>query len=223
VAVGEDGPTHQPVEHYAALRAIPGLTVIRPADANETAQAWRIAIEQASGPVCLLLTRQDLPVLAPGVVAGGAARGGYVLSDARPPLDAVLIATGSEVAVALEAQAQLAAQGVAVRVVSMPSWELFEQQDHEHRQAVLPPGVPTLSLEAGVSQGWSRWADASVSIERFGASAPGGEVLAQLGITAKCAAAAVQDAIRERRERSEFQAPSSPPYPSNGSVNRRAL
>jgi transketolase len=199
VAVGEDGPTHQPVEHYAALRAIPGLTVIRPADANETAEAWRVAIEQVSGPVCLLLTRQDLPVLAPGLVAGGVARGGYVLSDATAPLDAVLIATGSEVAVALEAQAQLAPNGVAVRVVSMPSWELFEQQEQEYRQAVLPSGVPTVSLEAGVSQGWSRWADASVSIERFGASAPGGEVLAQLGITADCAAAVVREAIRERR------------------------
>jgi transketolase len=199
VAVGEDGPTHQPVEHYAALRAIPGLTVIRPADANETAQAWRVAIEQVSGPVCLLLTRQDLPVLAPGLVAGGVARGGYVLSDARAPLDAVLIATGSEVAVALEAQAQLAPHGVAVRVVSMPSWELFEQQEQEYRQAVLPSGVPTVSLEAGVSQGWSRWADTSVSIERFGVSAPGGEVLAQFGITADCAAAVVREAMRERR------------------------
>jgi transketolase len=200
VAVGEDGPTHQPIEHYAALRAIPGLTVIRPADANETAAAWRVAIEEVDGPVCLLLTRQDLPVLAPDLVSGGVARGGYVLSDAagRQP-DAVLVATGSEVAVALDAQALLAQDDVAVRVVSMPSWELFEAQNEHYRHAVLPPDVPTVSLEAGVSQGWSRWADAAVSIERFGASAPGAEVLAQLGITPTHAAAGVKDAIARRR------------------------
>jgi transketolase len=185
VGVGEDGPTHQPVEHFAALRAIPGLTVIRPADANETSQAWRFAIEHATGPVCLLLTRQDVPVLDPAIVAGGVARGGYVLGDRETggPPAVVLIGTGSEVSVALAAAALLADDGIAARVVSMPSLELFDVQDEEYRAAVLPPGVPTLSIEAGVAQGWSRYADASVSIDRFGASAPGTRVMAELGIT----------------------------------------
>jgi transketolase len=191
VGVGEDGPTHQPVEHYAALRAIPGLTVIRPADANETAQAWRFAIEHATGPVCLLLTRQDIPVLDPAAVVAGFARGAYVLAD-RPGPAVLLIATGSEVAVALGAGELLAADGIAARVVSMPSWELFDAQDEEYRAAVLPPGVPTLSVEAGVAQGWSRYADASVAIDRFGASAPGARVMAELGITP----AAVAERVR---------------------------
>jgi transketolase len=199
VGLGEDGPTHQPIEHYAALRAIPGLTVIRPADANETAQAWRIALEEIAGPVCLLLTRQDVPVLAPDLAAGGVAAGGYVLADpegARP--DAVLVATGSEVAVALAAQTLLAQDGLAVRVVSMPSWELFEAMDNEYRERVLPADVPVVSLEAGVSLGWTRWADGAVSIERFGASAPGSEVLAHMGITPERTAVAIKDAIGAR-------------------------
>jgi transketolase len=195
VAIGEDGPTHQPVEHFAALRAIPGLTVIRPADANETAEAWRVALEEAAGPVCLLLSRQDVPVLAPDAVAGRVARGGYVLGDAREPLDAVLVATGSEVAVALEARALLARDEIVVRVVSMPSRELFAAQSAEYRRSVLSPGVPAVSIEAGVAQGWAPLVDASLSIERFGASAPGPEVLAQLGITSERAAAAVRTAL----------------------------
>jgi transketolase len=134
-------------------------------------------------------------VLASELVHDGVARGGYVLSDPGVPLDAVLIATGSEVSVALDAQRQLAHDGAAARVVSMPSWELFDGQNEDYRLAVLPPGVPTLSLEAGVSQGWSRFAHATVSIERFGASAPGGEVLAQLGITAADTVAAAHEAI----------------------------
>jgi transketolase len=198
VAVGEDGPTHQPIEHYAALRAIPELTVIRPADANETAQAWRVAIEQVQGPVCLLLTRQDLPVLDPGLVADGVARGGYVLSEPGGAFDVVLVASGSEVTVALEARDQLAGSGVGARVVSMPSWELFEQQDDDYRASVLPCGVPAVSLEAGVAQGWSRFVDASVSIERFGASAPGPEVLQRLGIAPEQLAAAARRLIGER-------------------------
>jgi transketolase len=202
VAVGEDGPTHQPVEHYAALRAIPGLTVIRPADANETAAAWRVAIEELDGPVCLLLTRQDVPVLTPDLAAAGVANGGYVARDTseRQP-DVVLVATGSEVSTALRASELLAAEGVAARVVSMPSWELFEAQGEDHRLAVLPPGIPTVSLEAGVSQGWARFADTSVSIERFGASAPGAEVLRRLGITPEAVAAVAQRAARERSQR----------------------
>jgi transketolase len=183
VAVGEDGPTHQPVEHYAGLRAIPGLTVIRPADANETMQAWEVALEPERGPVCLLLTRQDLPVLNPA--PGSVAAGGYVLREApRSPADLALLASGSEVSVALEAADLLEADGIAPRVVSMPSWELFDAQDERYRQSVLVPGVPTLSIEAGVSQGWARYAQDSISIERFGASAPGSRVMAELGISA---------------------------------------
>jgi transketolase len=202
VAVGEDGPTHQPVEHFAALRAIPGLTVIRPADANETVAAWRVAIEQVSGPVCLLLTRQDVPVRSPQLVSDGVARGGYVLRD--PPeglVEVVLIATGSEVSIALPASELLAAEAVGARVVSMPSWELFDAQDHDYRASVLPPGVPAVSLEAGVSQGWSRFADASIAVDRFGASAPGGEVLRRLGITAERLAAATREALDSSRAR----------------------
>jgi len=195
VAVGEDGPTHQPVEHYAALRAIPGLTVIRPADANETAEAWRVAIERKRGPVCLLLTRQDLPVLDPGFVRDGVARGGYVLHDSPDRLDVVLVASGSEVSVALEARDRLADDGFGARVVSMPSWELFEDQDEPYRRAVLPLHVPSVSVEAGVRQGWSRFVDASVSIERFGASAPGVEVMEYLGISASQVAGAARKLI----------------------------
>ncbi len=180
VGVGEDGPTHQPVEHAAALRAIPGLLVIRPADAHETAAAWQVAVEH-DGPVALLLTRQDLPVLD-GTEGAPLALGGYVLRAAEDP-HLVLVATGSEVAVALAAADLLADEGWSVQVSSLPCWELFERQPDEHQDAVLPPAVPTLAVEAGVSFGWDRWADDAVSIERFGASAPGDRVLAELGFT----------------------------------------
>jgi transketolase len=199
VAVGEDGPTHQPIEHFAALRAIPGLIVLRPADANETVAAWRVAIEHRSGPVCLLLTRQNVPVLSPELVTDGVAKGGYVLRDTGGmPLDVVLVATGSEVSVALEAREQLRAERVGARVVSMPSWELFVAQDGEYRADVIPPGVPVVSVEAGIEQGWGRFADVSVSIERFGASAPGAEVLSRLGVTAESAVAAARQVLSRR-------------------------
>jgi transketolase len=183
VGLGEDGPTHQPIEHYAALRAIPGLTVIRPGDANETSQAWRVAVEPGRGPVCLLLTRQGLPVLAPDMVGDGPLKGAYVLDEGPEGADAIIVATGSELAVAMTAQLKLSERSVSTRVVSMPSWELFEEQDQEYRDSVLTPGVPKVSVEAGIAMGWSRWVDASVSIERFGASAPGDEVMQRLGIT----------------------------------------
>ena len=200
VGLGEDGPTHQPIEHYAALRAIPGLTVIRPGDANETAQAWRVALDPGRGPVALLLTRQGLPTLDPDVVGDGATKGAYVLAEAAgDAAEAIIVATGSEVSVALAAQTELSEQGVSARVVSMPSWELFEEQAQDYQDSVLQPGIPTISVEAGVSMGWSRWADASVSIERFGASAPGGEVLKQLGITPEHVAATVTETLERKR------------------------
>jgi len=194
VGLGEDGPTHQPVEHCMALRTIPNLWVIRPADANETSAAWKVALERETGPVAILLTRQAVPVLeAPaGTGAAGVERGAYVIWDSRDTnaasgrLDLLLLATGSEVWVALEA-ARALARDAAVRVVSMPCWELFELQPREYRDEVLPPDVrKRLAVEAGVSLGWRRWtgdAGDSVSIDRFGASAPGTTVLEKLGFT----------------------------------------
>jgi transketolase len=180
VGVGEDGPTHQPIEHAASLRAIPGLCVIRPADANETAAAWRIAVEH-EGPVALLLTRQDVPVLE-GTAGAPVELGGYVLVAADDP-DLVLVGTGSEVSVCVAAAALLTEEGVATQVSSLPSWELFAAQGEAHQDAVLPPDVPTLAVEAGTTFGWDRWADDAVGIDRFGASAPGEQVLAELGFT----------------------------------------
>ncbi len=177
IGLGEDGPTHQPVEHLASLRAIPNLVVIRPADANETAGAWKVALERTGGPTALALSRQRLPVLRPG---GAVDKGAYVLEDGG---HVVLIGTGSEVSACLEARTLLAETGIAARVVSMPSWELFAEQPASYRDQVLPPGVPSLAVEAGVSFGWERWANASVTIDRFGASAPGEVALERLGFS----------------------------------------
>jgi transketolase len=196
VGLGEDGPTHQPVEHYAALRAIPRLWVIRPADANETAVAWRVALERHDGPVALLLSRQGLPVLDRSQVgaAGGLERGGYVLwdsTDGDPEL--VLIATGSEVAPTLQAGRDLAAAGTRVRAVSMPCMELFEAQSLDYRDSVIPRQVPArLAVEAGVSMSWWKWVGDRgdvLGIDRFGASAPGTTVLEKLGFTSESIAA----------------------------------
>jgi transketolase len=191
VGVGEDGPTHQPVEHAAALRAIPGLTVIRPADANETAAAWHYALTHRNGPVALLLSRQNLPTL-PGADAQRAtvslARGAYVVADSlngRP--DVILIGTGSEVSVAAAARELLAQQGIGARVVSMPSWELFEGQDAAYKESILPASVKArVSVEAGVTLGWERYVGPQggmVGINRFGESGKGPAVMAHLGIT----------------------------------------
>ena len=180
VGLGEDGPTHQPIEQLAAMRAMPGLRLIRPADANEVAQAWKVALT-SSGPTALILTRQDLAVLE-GTAGAPVDRGAYVLVDDGEP-DIVLIGTGSEVGVCVGAAAQLRDGGVTARVVSMPSWDLFEAQPDEYQASVLPPEVPTLAVEAAASFGWDRWADDSVSIDRFGASAPGGVALAKFGYT----------------------------------------
>ncbi len=177
VGVGEDGPTHQPVEHLATLRAIPGLQVIRPADANETVEAWKAAVATA-GPTALVLSRQNLTVCTNGTAV---VTGAGVVSDVADP-QVVLLATGSEVPLCVEAALALAADGVRARVVSMPSWDRFEAQSAEYRAQVLPPGVPVLSVEAGVTFGWARYADDSIGIDRFGASAPGNVVMDQLGI-----------------------------------------
>jgi transketolase len=192
VGLGEDGPTHQPVEHYAALRAIPNLWFVRPADANETVYAWKVALEREDGPVALALTRQKVPTLDRSELgaASGVERGAYVLwepEDANGLPDLLLLATGSEVAVALDAARKLDAQGIHGRVVSMPCWELFERQPADYRDEVLPPDVKArLSVEAGVAQGWERWVGDegdSVALDRFGASAPGTTVLERLGYT----------------------------------------
>ena len=177
VGVGEDGPTHQPIEHLATLRAIPDLQVIRPADANETVEAWKAAVNH-QGPTALVLSRQNLNVCTDGsAVARGA---GIVVDNANPAV--VLLATGSEVSLCVDAATELAAAGVAARVVSLPSWDRFEAQDAAFRRSVLPAGVPVLSVEAASTFGWQRWADDCIGIDRFGASAPGGTVLDRLGI-----------------------------------------
>ena len=191
IALGEDGPTHQPVEQLASLRAIPNMLLLRPADANETVEAWRIAMQHTAGPVGLVLTRQKIPVLDRTTLAAaaGTARGAYVLIDADQgtPPELILIATGSEVSLALAAHRQLSGEGVRSRVVSMPSWELFEAQPVEYRHSVLPPAVGArVSVEAGSPFGWERYVGptgAIIGVDHFGASAPGPVVMAQYGFT----------------------------------------
>lgn len=186
--VGEDGPTHQPVEQVASLRVIPNLVVLRPADANETAAAWRVALERHKGPTALILSRQSLPILD-GTVEGaqaGLARGAWCpVEDGGSP-QVVLLATGSEVQLAVKAAAELGERGIAARVVSMPSQELFEVQDENYRRALLPPGVPVVAIEAGVTFGWERYTGsdgAVIGLNRFGASAPGAVVAEKMGFT----------------------------------------
>ncbi|MCC7353381.1 MAG: transketolase [Anaerolineae bacterium] len=190
IGVGEDGPTHQPVEHLAALRAIPYMTVIRPADANETAVAWKVAIEHQEGPVALALTRQNVPTFdrTRYASAEGLRRGAYVMAEAdngKP--DIILIGTGSEIQLVVAAREELAKKGIAARVVSMPSWELFERQSQAYREGVLPPGITArLAVEAGVSQGWHRYVGLTgdvIGLERFGASAPYQTIMQHLGFT----------------------------------------
>ena len=183
VGVGEDGPTHQPVEQTMALRLIPDLVVIRPADGNEVSAAWKVAVE-GDGPVAIITSRQNTPVLAgtAELAMDGVARGGYVLSSDESP-EVVLIGTGTELAVAAAAAELLRSDGRRVRIVSLPSWELFDAQGDSYRREVLPRGVPAVSVEAGVTSGWQRFAQACVGIDRFGASAPGSRVMAELGIT----------------------------------------
>ena len=207
VGLGQDGPTHQPIEHLSSLRAMPGLRVIRPADANECAVAWQVAVE-SDGPTGLILTRQDLPVVITRDQAQGLRNGAYVVTDSDgvvnpvDDLDVVLIGTGSEVHVCLDAKPILEGEGLRVRVVSMPSWTLFELLDDDAQDAVLPSDVPTLAVEAASPFGWDRWADDSVSIDRFGASAPGNVVLEKLGYTPANVADRARQLIAELEEES---------------------
>jgi transketolase len=209
IAMGEDGPTHQPVEHLVGLRSIPGMVVLRPADANETVAAWRIAIEREEGPVALVLTRQGLPVLDlaryPGIPAG-VPLGGYVLADSPPGTrpDVILIATGSEVHLALESRDRLASEGVQARVVSMPSTNMFASQPDEYRETVLPPGVPLLVIEAGASLGWRSYVGpqiAVIGVDSFGASAPGPVVMQHYGFTVENVCKQTHNLLRQVREK----------------------
>lgn len=198
IGLGEDGPTHQPIEHLASLRAIPHVVVLRPADATETVEAWKVALERAEGPTVLVLTRQNVPVLDRQRLASaeGVRRGAYVLKEAQGTLQAIVLASGSEVYIALEAAEQLEAEGIGTRVVSVPSWELFRQQNAAYQESVLPPEVTVrVAIEAGIGQGWEQLVGCQghiISIERFGASAPGPELFEQFGITPK----RVADAVR---------------------------
>lgn len=200
IAVGEDGPTHQPVEHAMSLRVIPNLCVIRPADALETAMAWQTACLNQHKPTALLLSRQKLPVLHKyaAVIHENAGKGAYVLDAGKGEAKAVIIATGSEVHLALEAQAKLAKEGICVSVVSMPSWDMFEMQSEEYKKSVLPEGLPKVAVEAGVTLGWSRYTgseDNVIGINKFGASAPGGTVMKEYGFTAENVAAKVKSLL----------------------------
>jgi transketolase len=190
VGMGEDGPTHQPIEHLASLRAIPGLTVYRPADGNETAAVWQAALRD-TGPSALILSRQKLPSLPTDRVYVA----GAVVADGN---DATILATGSEVHVALEARDLLAERGFQVRVVSLPSWEAFRRRPAAERDILVPSAVPTVSVEAGASQGWHEFADVVVGVDRFGLSAAGPEALAAVGVTAEAVGRAVERALKSR-------------------------
>jgi len=200
IGLGEDGPTHQPIEHVASLRLMPNMDVWRPCDTLESAVAWTAAIGRRDGPTSLVLSRQNLPFVKRNAEQSAAvARGGYVIAEAMGAAPrAILIATGSEVGVALEAQKLLAAQGVAARVVSMPSTSVFDRQDEAYRAAVLPRGVPRVAVEAGVTESWRKYVGlegAVVGIDRFGESAPGGELFKHFGFTPEKVAAAVKGVI----------------------------
>jgi transketolase len=202
IGVGEDGPTHQPIEHLAALRAIPNLVVIRPGDANEVAEAYRTAMELTSRPVALVLTRQNIPTLdrTKFAAASGARQGGYVLADsAGGPPEAILIGTGSELSLCVDAQQRLAAEGRRVRVVSMPSWELFDAQPEAYRRAVLPPeATARVAVELGIAQGWEKYlgpAGRFVGMSDFGASAPVEILLKHFGITVEHVIATVKELL----------------------------
>jgi transketolase len=188
IGVGEDGPTHQPVEHLMSLRAMPHFSIFRPGDANETAEAWRAAIAYRDGAVGLALSRQNLPVLDRSGAKGDVSRGAYILAEASGGAPRViLIGTGSELQLAVEGRQKLEAEGIPTRVVSMPCWEFFDRQPREYRDEVLPPSVAArLSIEAGVTLGWQKYVGdkgGSIGLDRYGASAPGDVVMKNLGFT----------------------------------------
>jgi len=207
IGIGEDGPTHQPVEHFAALRCMPNLLVFRPADANETAHAWKYALEHRDGPVGLLLTRQGLPVIDQNKFASAAnvSRGAYILTSRGKP-DVILLASGSEVAIALEAARQLDADGLSTQVVSMPCWKLFEKQDDKYKNSVIPRDVRVrVGIEAGVEMGWRKWLGedgAFIGMSTFGASAPGKTCFQEFGITAENVVAAAKELQKKLQEES---------------------
>ncbi len=208
IALGEDGPTHEPIEHLAGLRAIPGLTVIRPADATETAEAWAWAIEH-HGPTLFALTRQSVPHLdRKGAKEAGVARGAYILSEAEGAAEVILIGTGSEVQLCVKAQARLKEYGIRARVVSMPSWEIFQKQDDAYRERVLPASIKKrVTVEAGASFGWERWAPEGtiIAVDRFGASAPGEEVMKHLGFTSEHVISAALGLVGRNAEAKEYE------------------
>lgn len=206
VGVGEDGPTHQPVEHLAALRAIPGLVTLRPCDANETAQAWSFAISRRNGPTALALTRQALPTIDRDIyeTAEGLKRGAYVLADlGEGEPDLILMASGSEVDLIIKAGERLAAEGVNIRLVSFPSWELFRKQDQGYRDLVLPSGIhKRLAVEAGISLGWHEWVGDSgdlITIDRYGASAPAGKIFEEFGFTVEGVIQKAEELLRRAK------------------------
>jgi len=205
IGLGEDGPTHQPIEQLSALRAIPELTVIRPADATETAEAWRVTIEHKHGPVCLVLTRQKLGFIdrEKYASAAGLAKGAYVLSDPKGGApQVVLMSSGSEVALVQAAAEKLAAKGVRARVVSMPSHELFAAQEPQYKRSVLLPDVPRVAIEAAHPMSWYRWVGSDgvvLGLDRFGASAPYEQLYAELGLTVEKIVAAAEAVIAEKK------------------------
>jgi transketolase len=202
IGLGEDGPTHQPVEHLAMLRATPNMLVIRPADAVETAEAWEVALTQASRPTVLALTRQGLPTIrTEHTNRNEVARGAYVVAEASGKRHAIILATGSEVEIALEARRLLEVEEIGTRVVSMPSWELFEEQEERYRRRILPPGPVRVAVEAGMRHGWDRWLCGErgaakkagfIGMSGFGASAPYEDLYRHFGITAEAVAAEVR-------------------------------
>ena len=198
IGVGEDGPTHQPVEQLASLRAIPGVVVFRPGDGNEVAQSYKAAMSLGNRPAAMVLTRQNLPTLdrTQYGAAEGTAKGAYVLSEANGTPQVILIGTGSEVSLCMEAQAKLAEEGIAARVVSMPSWELFEDQPKDYQDSVLPPEITArVAVEAGIEQGWSKYASRFVGMKGFGASAPYSQLFEHFGITADAVVAEAKAAL----------------------------
>ena len=199
IGVGEDGPTHQPVEQLISLRAIPGLIVLRPGDANEVAEAWRVIVKLRHEPACLILSRQNMPTLDRGKYgkASGVAYGAYVLAD--PPggkPDVILIGTGSEISLCVDAYEKLSSEGIKARVVSMPSWELFEQQSYEYQNAILPPRVEArVSVEQASVFGWDRYTRRRIGMHTFGASAPLKELQKKFGFTPDAVAAAAKEEL----------------------------